>query len=104
MSAVPRGALSGLVVAYEPIWAIGTGEAATPADAQKACSSIRDVVRRADREASEQMRILYGGSVNPDNTEELLAGADVDGVLVGGASLEMAAFVGIARAAGLRSR
>jgi triosephosphate isomerase (TIM) len=105
VAAAPRAALGGLVVAYEPIWAIGTGEAATPDDAQEACSWIREVIgTSAGTPIAEQVRIQYGGSVTPDNTESLLAGADVDGVLVGGASLDGAAFVGIVQAAGLTTR
>jgi triosephosphate isomerase (TIM) len=102
VAAAPRAALGGLVVAYEPIWAIGTGEAATPDDAQEACSWIREVIAKsAGTPVAEQVRIQYGGSVTPDNTESLVAGPDVDGVLVGGASLDGAAFVGIVQAAGL---
>jgi triosephosphate isomerase len=89
-----------LVVAYEPIWAIGTGQAATPADAQDACSWIREVVARtAGGPAASSVRIQYGGSVTPDNTASLLSCPDVDGVLVGGASLDAATFVEIVRAA-----
>ncbi len=88
------------VIAYEPVWAIGTGRAASAEDAQEACAWIRELV--ADRfgaEAATGVRIQYGGSVNPDNAESLVRCLDVDGVLVGGASLEAGTFVGIIRAA-----
>jgi len=100
MEAIPRESAGGMVIAYEPIWAIGTGQAATPDDAQKACSWIREVVAGASGpDAGEQIRIQYGGSVNADNTQPLLSCPDVDGVLVGGASLDAALFVEIVRAA-----
>jgi triosephosphate isomerase len=105
VAAAPRAALGGLVIAYEPIWAIGTGEAATAEDAQEACSWIREVIANAaGAPVADQVRIQYGGSVTPDNTESLVARPDVDGVLVGGASLDTAAFVGIVQAAGLATR
>ncbi len=92
--------VAGLVIAYEPVWAIGTGQAATPEDAQDACRWIREVVgRSAGAEAAEGLRIQYGGSVTEDNADSLLGCADVDGALVGGASLDAAAFVAIVRAA-----
>jgi len=84
------------VVAYEPIWAIGTGRTATAQDAEEACSHIRGVIEAlAGPEAASGVRIQYGGSVKPDNTAELMAEADVDGLLVGGASLEASSFAGI---------
>jgi triosephosphate isomerase len=93
-------AVGGLVIAYEPLWAIGTGEAATPEDAQEACLWIRDTVSRcSSAESAAQVRIQYGGSVNEENTDPLLRCPDIDGVLVGGASLDPAAFIGIIRAA-----
>lgn len=93
-------AIGGLVIAYEPIWAIGTGQASNPEDAQDACRWIREVVGRcADPEAAERIRLQYGGSVNEENTESLLACPDIDGALVGGASLEQGSFVEIIRAA-----
>ncbi len=93
-------AVGTMVIAYEPVWAIGTGQAASPEDAQEACQWIRETVSRcADPEASARIRILYGGSVTEENTESLIQCADVDGALVGGASLDAAAFVGIIRAA-----
>src|SRR5215211_6048163 len=79
-----------LVFAYEPIWAIGTGETATPEDAQDAIGRIRELLRELrDDGFAEGVRILYGGSVKPDNVAEIMAQEDVDGALVGGASLEV---------------
>jgi len=87
-----------LVIAYEPVWAIGTGKTATPAQAQEAHAFIRGVVAQAANPAAAQaVRILYGGSVKPDNIAPLMAQPDVDGGLVGGASLDAAAFVKIVR-------
>jgi triosephosphate isomerase len=87
-----------LVVAYEPVWAIGTGKTATPAQAQEAHAFIRGVVARAANPAAAQaVRILYGGSVKPDNIAALMAQPDVDGGLVGGASLDAASFAKIVR-------
>ena len=85
---VPRERLAEVVIAYEPIWAIGTGQVATPEQAQEACAFVRALVGSRSQEAAQQVRILYGGSVKPDNAAELLALPDVDGALVGGASLE----------------
>jgi len=85
-----------VVVAYEPIWAIGTGKVATPEQAQEACAFIRDVLR-ARGAAADDVRILYGGSVKPGNAAELLALPDVDGALVGGASLDAEEFASIVR-------
>ena len=97
---LPAEAIGGMVVAYEPVWAIGTGQAATPEDAQEACQWIRAVIAKcANTEAAGQVRIQYGGSVNEENTESILRCPDIDGALVGGASLDNAAFVGIIRAA-----
>jgi triosephosphate isomerase len=87
-----------MVVAYEPIWAIGTGHNASPADAQEACAGIRGLI--ADMhgaEAAASIRIQYGGSVKPDNIAELMAQPDIDGALVGGASLEAESFSSIVR-------
>jgi triosephosphate isomerase len=87
-----------VVIAYEPIWAIGTGKVATPEQAQEACAFIRDVLRARGAEA-DAVRILYGGSVKPGNAKELLALPDVDGALVGGAALDPEDFAAIVEAA-----
>jgi triosephosphate isomerase (TIM) len=88
-----------VVVAYEPIWAIGTGRTATPEQAQETIAYIRDVLRQRGAEA-DSVRILYGGSVKPANAAELLSQPDIDGALVGGASLDPADFAAIVEAAG----
>jgi triosephosphate isomerase (TIM) len=88
-----------LVIAYEPIWAIGTGKTATPDDAQSVCGLIRKVLTDLyDQTVAEEVRIQYGGSVKSGNTEALTSQADIDGALVGGASLEAAEFAAIVRA------
>ncbi len=92
--------LGDVVIAYEPIWAIGTGVVATPEQAQEAIAFVRALVADRSREQAEHTRVLYGGSVNPENAAELLALPDVDGVLVGGASLDAESFAAIAAAAG----
>ncbi len=89
---VPAERLGEVVVAYEPVWAIGTGRVATPAQAQEAVAFVRALVAGFDKDAAEQVRILYGGSCKPDNAAELMALPDVDGALVGGASLDPADF------------
>ena len=82
-----------LVIAYEPVWAIGTGKTATPQDAQEVCHYIRDLVEKQfGADCAKKMRILYGGSVTAANTRALLAEPDVDGVLIGGASVKAASF------------
>jgi triosephosphate isomerase len=91
--------LPDVVVAYEPVWAIGTGLTATPEQAQEAIGFVRALVANFDKEAAEQVRILYGGSCKPDNAAELLALPDVDGALVGGASLDPGGFAAIVEAA-----
>jgi triosephosphate isomerase len=91
---------AGIVIAYEPVWAIGTGEVATPEDAQEVCAAIRArLAERYDPETAERVRILYGGSVKAANTAGILAGPDIDGALVGGASLDADEFAQICRAA-----
>jgi len=96
---VPSERLAEVVIAYEPIWAIGTGQVATPAQAQEAIAFIRALVGDRDSDAAAHVRVLYGGSVKPDNAAELLALPDVDGALVGGASLDAHAFAQIVAAA-----
>jgi triosephosphate isomerase (TIM) len=91
--------LGDVVIAYEPIWAIGTGLVATPEQAQEAVAFIRALVADRDREQAERARILYGGSVKPDNAVELLGLPDVDGALAGGVSLQVDDFAAIVEAA-----
>jgi triosephosphate isomerase len=91
--------LEKVVIAYEPVWAIGTGLTATPEQAQEACEFIRNLLRSRDPAKAERVRILYGGSVKPGNAEELLALPDIDGALVGGAALDPDDFGAIVAAA-----
>jgi triosephosphate isomerase len=86
-----------VVVAYEPIWAIGTGRTATPAVAQEVHAQVRAELRGRFAEAGDAIRIQYGGSVKPDNVRELMAQPDIDGALVGGASLDPEGFARIVR-------
>ena len=90
--------VAGLVVAYEPVWAIGTGEVATPDDAQEVCAAVRGRVREVHGDAAaDGVRVLYGGSVKAANVGGIMEKADVDGALVGGASLQVDEFGGICR-------
>jgi triosephosphate isomerase len=105
LKGLPAAETAGLVLAYEPIWAIGTGVTATGDDAEQACAHIRSVVAElAGDEAAAAVRIQYGGSVRPENTAELVGQPDIDGLLVGGASLDAATFAGIIREAGTTVR
>ena len=103
-----RGSLAGLkpeelqetVIAYEPVWAIGTGRNATPQQAQEAHAFIRKILREiSDETTADRVRIQYGGSVKPENARELMSQPDIDGALVGGASLDSRSFVQIVKAA-----
>jgi triosephosphate isomerase len=96
---VPDERLHDVVIAYEPIWAIGTGKVATAEIAQEAIGFIRALVGDRSSAAAERVRVLYGGSVKPENAEELLGQPDIDGALVGGASLDADGLVEIVRAA-----
>jgi len=88
--------MENVIIAYEPVWAIGTGKTATPDQAQEVHHFIRDLIARIfSKEVADDTRILYGGSVKPDNVDLLMAQLDIDGALVGGASLKADAFVGI---------
>jgi triosephosphate isomerase len=87
-----------LLVAYEPVWAIGTGLAATTEDAQAACAHLRSVARARLGDHADGLRVLYGGSASPENAGELVEGRDVDGLLVGGASLSAATFAAVCEA------
>jgi triosephosphate isomerase (TIM) len=95
---VETARLGDVVIAYEPIWAIGTGRNATPEQAQEAIGFVRALVADRDPEQAARTRILYGGSVKPENAAELLALPDVDGALVGGASLDPESFAAIVAA------
>jgi triosephosphate isomerase len=90
---------SGLVIAYEPVWAIGTGDAATGDDAQEVATQIRAILAEASPAAATEIPILYGGSCTPENAPEFFSMPDVDGALVGGASLEAERFAAIVRTA-----
>jgi triosephosphate isomerase len=104
LSGVVDARLSDVVVAYEPVWAIGTGRTASPEQAGEAVDFIRRTIAGRSADAAERIRILYGGSVKPDNAAELMALEGIDGALVGGASLEPADFRDIVAAASSSSR
>jgi len=103
LAGLPAESVATAVVAYEPVWAIGTGETATPADAQEVSAAVRaQLAERFSPELAQGVRVLYGGSVQAANAAALLAAPDVDGALVGGASLDAEEFVGIVRSWGQR--
>jgi triosephosphate isomerase len=98
LAGVPAERARSIVVAYEPVWAIGTGEVATPEDAQEVCAAIRTrLAEMYTGDLADGVRILYGGSVKPDNIAGIMAEQDVDGALVGGASIDADAFTAICR-------
>lgn len=90
--------LQNITIAYEPIWAIGTGKTCSAEDAEKMCREIRDIINKNYGEISKEIRILYGGSVKPSNAKEILSQDNIDGVLVGGASLDVEGFIEIIKA------
>jgi triosephosphate isomerase len=101
LAGLPPADVAGLVIAYEPVWAIGTGRVATPQQAQEVHELIRRVVGAlTSPDVAGRVRIQYGGSVKPDNAADLAAQPDIDGALVGGASLKADDFLGIAAAFG----
>ncbi|MBU8922030.1 MAG: triose-phosphate isomerase [Bacteroidales bacterium] len=96
LSGVSKGEMSGVVLAYEPVWAIGTGKTATPEDASSMHGHIRNVLSRIfDAGTADETVVLYGGSVKPENATDLMSDPDIDGALVGGASLKADSFLGI---------
>jgi len=98
LKGIPAAAVAAMVIAYEPVWAIGTGEVATPQDAQETIAAIRSRISEIhDAETAASVRILYGGSVKPGNIAPIMAQPDVDGALVGGASLDAGQFAQICR-------
>jgi triosephosphate isomerase (TIM) len=98
LAGIPAEQVAGMVLAYEPVWAIGTGEVASPADAQEVCGAIRARVSEGrGAEAGSSVRILYGGSVKADNIAAIMTQPDIDGALVGGASLDAGEFATICR-------
>lgn len=99
LAGVDAQAIDSIVLAYEPVWAIGTGKSATKEIAQNTCAIVRDEVAQVlGKEAAEKVRIQYGGSVKPDNIVEYMAEADIDGALIGGASLKVDSFLEIVKA------
>jgi triosephosphate isomerase len=103
LAGLDRIAGTGLVIAYEPVWAIGTGDAASGDDAQAVAAQIRGILRELDADGADEVPIQYGGSCTPDNAAEYLAQPDIDGALVGGASLKAEAFGAILRSAADRA-
>jgi triosephosphate isomerase len=99
LAAIGADGLAKIVVAYEPVWAIGTGKTATPQMAQDVHAFLRKRMSALDASAAQEVRILYGGSMKPDNAAELLAMPDIDGGLIGGAALKAGDFLSIIRAA-----
>lgn len=99
LSGLTAEQVAGIVIAYEPIWAIGTGKTATAEDANEVIKFIRDVIRKEFNETADKVIIQYGGSVKPNNVEELMAQSDIDGALVGGASLDSESFAQIVKGA-----
>jgi len=97
LAGLPAKAWEGIVIAYEPVWAIGTGENATPEQAEDAHRFVRGWIEKNFAGRGASVRILYGGSVKPDNSSQIMAQPDVDGLLVGGASLDAATFAGVIR-------
>lgn len=99
LEGITKDMLGSLVIAYEPVWAIGTGKTATPEDAQDAHANIRELIANMyDQQAADDIRIIYGGSMKPANAAELMAMPDIDGGLIGGASLKPDDFLSIIRA------
>lgn len=98
LASVHAGEVERIVIAYEPVWAIGTGVAATPEDAQAMCHFVRSTVQELLGQSGSSRPVLYGGSVTPDNAEELFSQPDIDGGLVGGASLNVESFRAIVEA------
>ena len=90
--------IENITIAYEPIWAIGTGKTCSAEDAEKMCREIRQIINKNYGEISKDIRILYGGSVKPSNAKEILSQENIDGVLVGGASLDVEGFIEIIKA------
>jgi len=98
LEGIGLGDLASIVIAYEPVWAIGTGKTATPAQANEVHNFLRKwIIKKYNAEAGENIRIQYGGSVKPENIKELMAQPDIDGALVGGASLKLDSFTSIVR-------
>ncbi len=98
LKALPTQDMAKLIIAYEPVWAIGTGKTATPAQAQEVHKAVRSLIAAiAGTQVAVNLRILYGGSVKPDNVKELMGQEDIDGALVGGASLKADSFAQIAQ-------